>query len=286
MDIRQFQELIKMVMETARKQDNRIDVTILRNTFAKMEISDVQLKEIMAYLAANQITVEGIPDTIKEPERVSAPKGVTAHEAEATAEMNGEKEIRKDKPSYVPKEINSKDSIYLQQYLEELKSIGKVSPQEEEQLSVRMKKGDSAAKERFINSNLIKVAGIAGEYKNLGMTLEDLIQEGNIALIQAVEKLPVVDDPETREKYINGYIRKGILDSLRLQQESDRFEKKVMERSNKIYLAMKEYEEKEDRKPDMHELEEETGLSEEEILDILELMADNMGFNDRHKHKS
>lgn len=242
MDIRQFQELIKKVMETAREQDNRIDVTMLRDTFNKMEISEVQFKEIIAYLAANHIKVEGIPDNIKIP-NVKA---------------------------------SVSDSIYLEQYMKELKGIGKVSLQEEKQLFTRMKKGDATARERFISLYLTKVAELAIEYRSLGMTLEDLIQEGNIALIQSMKELPDVDNMESIRKYIYSNISKGISDSIRRELESDSFEAEVIEKSNVIYQAIKEYEERVGRKPDIHELVEETDIDEEEILDILKLIAEDI----------
>ena len=260
-DINKFQELLKKTLEIAKNQKNRVDVPTIKDIFAEWELSDSQLREISSYLAANKIEVAGYV----QPEKLKM------------EENNPDKE----KP-YEPKKINSKDSAYLKDYLEELKGIAEGSREEEIRLIHRMKQGDSTAKQRYIEINLRKVVEIAGEYKNQGMTAEDLIQEGNMALIQSINEINEIDEfpadncIEEIQRQVYETIRSHLAASIREQQENDTMENVIMEKMNRIYAAMKKLENQLGRKADISELAKYMKITEDEIQDILDLSADTV----------
>ncbi|NLP34963.1 MAG: hypothetical protein GX359_07165 [Clostridiales bacterium] len=185
---------------------------------------------------------------------------------------------------YEPKEINKRDSAYLKDYLEELDAIKEISKEEEKNLIFRLMQGDSAAKQGFIEINLRKVVEIAGEFKNQGMTAEDLIQEGNMALLQLVNDFPQMDDIEGVRQFVCDYIRNYIKDVIMEQQESDNIESMVMQKMNQIYDSLKELEEQLDRKASISELANFMNVTEEEIQNILELSADILDLGEEIYH--
>lgn len=142
-----------------------------------------------------------------------------------------------------------------------------------------MKQGDSAAKQRYIEINLRKVIEIAEEYKNQGMTAEDLIQEGNMALIQSIneiDELPADNRIEEIQRQVYETIRSHLAASIREQQENDTMENVIMEKMNRIYAAMKKLENQLGRKADISELAKYMKVTEDEIQDILDLSADTV----------
>lgn len=269
-DINKFQELIAKTLELAKSQDNKINSSQIRDIFRDMEFEEVQREQIIEYLAANKINVV---DYVKSPK------------AFEQKEMN---DPIKDEEAYPSKEASeeekSKDSAYLKQYLDDLKYIRESTGDEESQLLKQIKAGDKPARERFIEIQLKRVAGIACEYRNHGLNMEDLIQEGNIALIQSLDELPESDSYDAVMKFIDDYIRNSIMASLDDQQQNDRMENEIMEKTNRIYDAKKELEEELGRKPDIHEIAKHLEMPEEEIYYTLQLSADAIKLDDHHQH--
>lgn len=276
MDINKFQELLSQTLEIAKSQDNRIEGQKIKEIFADMELNDSQLDQISMYLIANKIEVLGFikPDEL--------------NLNQSSIVEDDKKESSSKSKEYVPKEINKRDSAYLKDYLEELKGIKEASEEEERELINRIKRGDSDAKQRFIEINLCKVVEIAGEFKNQGMTAEDLIQEGNMALLQLVNGLPQGDDVNKVRQYVQEYIRSYLADAITEQQNNDNFENEVMQKMNRIYDSLQELEEQLDRKATISELAEYMKMTEDEIQDTLELAADILDLGEEeynHDHE-
>src|SRR5690606_34187518 len=120
----------------------------IKEIFADMELNDSQLDQISMYLIANKIEVLGFikPDEL--------------NLNQSSIVEDDKKESSSKSKEYVPKEINKRDSAYLKDYLEELKGIKEASEEEERELINRIKRGDSDAKQRFIEINLCKVVEI------------------------------------------------------------------------------------------------------------------------------
>src|SRR6266550_1995372 len=116
--------------------------------------------------------------------------------------------------------MNESDSG-LNRYLQEIGRISLLTPKEEIRLAGRIKRGDAAARERMINANLRLVVTIARDYVNLGLPLVDLISEGNIGLMEAVDRF----DPEKGVKlstYAIWWIKRAIKNALANQSKTIR----------------------------------------------------------------
>lgn len=257
-----FQKLVRKTLETAINQNHKIDVKEVRDIFSEIELEESKFKQIYDYLIENKIKVIGY---------INLPGTENGAEKE---EIYGHK----------PKSINAKDTRYLALYYEELEEIPEGTEEEEIQLFQEIKKGNRDAKGRFTELNLRKIAGIAQEYKNLGMTLEDLIQEGNIAFMQSLEELLHQESLDSARKFIDSYVRKWIYDALREQQKNDDFEYKVVEKSNSIYEALIELEEILGERADVGQLADYMKITPEEILETLELSKDVLELENDHDH--
>lgn len=245
MDARnEFQELINITLETANNQNHKIEVEKVKEIFADLKLSDAQFSQIYSYLVENKI------------------------------EVIDEESTFDNTYSFKSKKINSQDAIYLVHYFEELKLINECTIEEEIELLQQLKKGNNSARARFIEINLQRVAEIAGEYKNRGMTAEDLIQEGNIALMQSLDELTEFDNPTKVKEFIDKYVSKSLYEALKQQQENDDFENRVVEKSDRILHALKELEEMLGERADIHLLADYMKISEDEIIKTLELTGD------------
>jgi len=271
-DIEKFQALLTTTLEIAKSQNNRIEGQIIKDIFADMELNDLQFDQISKYLMTNKIEVVGFVNS----EELDLDLDMDKLDTKDQLSTQGKK--------YEPKEINKRDSAYLKDYLEELDAIKEISKEEEKNLIFRLMQGDSAAKQGFIEINLRKVVEIAGEFKNQGMTAEDLIQEGNMALLQLVNDFPQMDDIEGVRQFVCDYIRNYIKDVIMEQQESDNIESMVMQKMNQIYDSLKELEEQLDRKASISELANFMNVTEEEIQNILELSADILDLGEEIYH--
>jgi len=153
-----------------------------------------------------------------------------------------------------------------------LRSIGRVKllgAAEEIELARRALKGDEIARKRIIQANLRLVVSVAKRYQNKGMPLLDLIQEGNVGLIKAVEKF----DPERGYKfstYATWWIRQGITRALADKSRTIRVPVHMVENINNLRRATSKLSLKLDRKPSLEELAREVGLSLKKIRMILQ----------------
>ena len=128
-------------------------------------------------------------------------------------------------------------------YLEDLSVIKKADFGEEDKLVNRMKKGDSTVKSRFIEINLEKVVKIAKDFSNKGVTIEDLIQEGNIGLMCAVEEITSADYIGSIGEFIENRIIKSMEQAIEELSEDKDFEKRIVDKITILQNASKELEE-------------------------------------------
>lgn len=264
------------ILEVARVQGNRLKAPEIRKMFGDMELSEEQYEQIFAYLSAYHIKIEGYVDSVTEytkavlqEERTENPRNDNREEKHGRVRRKGPVQ-EKSRP--LQKE---EDSVYLKMYLEDLQVISDVTQAESVHLVDKISEGDSLAKNRFIEGNLRYVVEIADRYRNQGVTLEDLIQEGNIGLMNALENLPELTDKSKWKDFITGYVKQSVEASINERKESRDFENKILEKTKLINDAAKELAEDLGRKADIHELAECTKLSEKEIEDILNMYADS-----------
>lgn len=168
----------------------------------------------------------------------------------------------------ISKSITNRDDISLNLYLKEISKQPLISPEEEIQLAKRIKTGDRTALSKLVNANLRFVVSVAKQYQNQGISLIDLINEGNIGLIKAAEKF----DEERGFKFISyavWWIRQAILQALAEQARTVRLPLNQISTLNKISKFSSKFEQIHERKPSLEELEKELNIPEDKIIELL-----------------
>lgn len=164
----------------------------------------------------------------------------------------------------ITKSITNRESASLDKYLQEIGKEELITVEEEVELAQRIRKGDQKALEKLTRANLRFVVSVAKQYQNQGLSLPDLINEGNLGLIKAAEKFD-----ETRGfkfiSYAVWWIRQSILQALAEQSRIVRLPLNQVGSLNKINKAFSRFEQENERKP-----------SPEELADSLELPADKV----------
>ena len=168
----------------------------------------------------------------------------------------------------ITKSITNRESASLDKYLQEIGREELVSPEEEVELAQRIRKGDKDALEKLTRANLRFVVSVAKQYQNQGLSLPDLINEGNLGLIKAAEKFD-----ETRGfkfiSYAVWWIRQSILQALAEQSRIVRLPLNQVGSLNKINKALGKFEQEYERQPSNDELAEMIDIPREKISDTL-----------------
>ncbi|MDA3927508.1 MAG: RNA polymerase sigma factor RpoD/SigA [Prolixibacteraceae bacterium] len=170
----------------------------------------------------------------------------------------------------ITKSITNRESASLDKYLQEIGKEELITVEEEVELAQRIKKGDHAALEKLTRANLRFVVSVAKQYQNQGLSLPDLINEGNLGLIKAAEKFD-----ETRGfkfiSYAVWWIRQSILQALAEQSRIVRLPLNQVGSLNKINKAFSKFEQEHERKPSPEELAETLELQPEKVADTLKV---------------
>jgi RNA polymerase primary sigma factor len=168
----------------------------------------------------------------------------------------------------ITKSITNRESASLDKYLQEIGKEELITVEEEVELAQRIKKGDQLALEKLTRANLRFVVSVAKQYQNQGLSLPDLINEGNLGLIKAAEKFD-----ETRGfkfiSYAVWWIRQSILQALAEQSRIVRLPLNQVGSLNKINKAFSKFEQEHERKPSPEELAESLELPADKVADTL-----------------
>ena len=168
----------------------------------------------------------------------------------------------------ITKSITNRESASLEKYLQEIGHENLISTEEEVELAQRIKKGDRKALEKLTKANLRFVVSVAKQYQNQGLSLPDLINEGNVGLIKAAEKFD-----ETRGFKFISYavwrIRQSILQAIAEQSRIVRLPLNQVGSVNKIKRMMGKFEQEHERQPNIEEIAEEVDLPKEKIEDAM-----------------
>lgn len=172
----------------------------------------------------------------------------------------------------ITKSITNRESQSLEKYLQEIGKVDLLTPDDEVDLAQRIKQGDQAALERLTKANLRFVVSVAKQYQNQGLSLSDLINEGNLGLIKAAQRFD-----ETRGfkfiSYAVWWIRQSILQALAEQSRIVRLPLNKVGSLNKINKAFSELEQEFEREPTAEELAEVLELHTSEVETTLGVAA-------------
>jgi RNA polymerase primary sigma factor len=170
----------------------------------------------------------------------------------------------------ISKQITNRESQSLDKYLQEIGKVDLLTPDEEVELAKRIREGDQFALEKLTKANLRFVVSVAKQYQNQGLSLGDLINEGNLGLIKAAQRFD-----ETRGfkfiSYAVWWIRQSILQALAEQSRIVRLPLNRVGSLNKISKTFSELEQKFEREPSAEELAEVLDVSTSEVIDTLKI---------------
>lgn len=172
----------------------------------------------------------------------------------------------------ITKSITNRESQSLEKYLQEIGRVDLISPEEEVQLAIRIRQGDQRALDKLTKANLRFVVSVAKQYQNQGLSLSDLINEGNFGLIKAAQRFD-----ETRGfkfiSYAVWWIRQSILQALAEQSRIVRLPLNKVGLSNKISRAFSTLEQEFEREPTIEELAEMLEIGLEDVENTLGVAA-------------
>ena len=170
----------------------------------------------------------------------------------------------------ITKSITNRESAALDKYLQEIGHEDLISIEEEIELAQRIKKGDRKALEKLTKANLRFVVSVAKQYQNQGLSLPDLINEGNLGLIKAAEKFD-----ETRGfkfiSYAVWWIRQSILQAIAEQSRIVRLPLNQVGSVNKINRILNKFEQEHERRPNVDEIADQIDLPEDKIVEAMKV---------------
>ncbi|MBQ9592413.1 MAG: RNA polymerase sigma factor RpoD [Lachnospiraceae bacterium] len=261
-----FAKQMADLMEMAHKKKNVLEVDEIQEFFGDRELTPDQLEHIIDYLENNEVDVLQIPegedidatenlDDLEDLEDLDEPD-MSALEAE---EENLDLELT------VPDGVSLEDPVRM--YLKEIGMVPLLSAEEEIELAQKMEDGDEAAKKKLAEANLRLVVSIAKRYVGRGMLFLDLIQEGNLGLIKAVEKFDYRKGYKF-STYATWWIRQAITRAIADQARTIRIPVHMVETINKLIRVQRQLLQELGREPSAEEISRELGIPVERVREI------------------
>src|SRR5215216_3195218 len=168
----------------------------------------------------------------------------------------------------ITKSITNRESQSLEKYLQEIGREGLITAEDEVKLAAKIREGDQSALDKLTKANLRFVVSVAKQYQNQGLSLPDLINEGNLGLIKAAKRFD-----ETRGfkfiSYAVWWIRQSILQALAEQSRIVRLPLNIVQQKSKIAKTISELEQQNERAPNVLEIAEQLDMSVYEVQETL-----------------
>src|SRR3954471_18931642 len=178
----------------------------------------------------------------------------------------------------ITKSITNRESPSLEKYLQEIGRVELIQPEEEVKLAMQIKRNDRKALERLVNTNLRFVVSVAKQYQNQGLSLPDLINEGNLGLIKAALRFD-----ETRGfkfiSYAVWWIRQSILQALAEQSRIVRLPLNKVGLTNKINKTFSRLEQTYEREPTAEEIAKDLNIAEDKISDTMRVSGKHVSMD-------
>ena len=251
-----FEEKLKNLVALGKKKKSILEIQEINEVFSDMELEAEQMEKIFEYLESQNIDVLRIsPDTDD------------ADDVEILLTDEDEVDMEKIDLS-VPDGISIEDPVRM--YLKEIGKVPLLSAEEEIELAKRMAEGDEDAKKRLAEANLRLVVSIAKRYVGRGMLFLDLIQEGNLGLIKAVEKFDYQKGFKF-STYATWWIRQAITRAIADQARTIRIPVHMVETINKLIRVSRQLLQELGREPLPEEIAEEPDMPVERVREILKI---------------
>ena len=261
-NIAKFGEKLKQLVAHGMKNKSILELQEINDFFSDMELDAEQMEKVYEYLEANHIDVlrvSGDGDGIEELDDVD----------DSDIVLTDEDDVDMEKIDLsVPDGISIEDPVRM--YLKEIGKVPLLSADEEVELAKRMAEGDEDAKKRLAEANLRLVVSIAKRYVGRGMLFLDLIQEGNLGLIKAVEKFDYHKGFKF-STYATWWIRQAITRAIADQARTIRIPVHMVETINKLIRVSRQLLQELGREPTPEEIAAELDMPVERVREILKI---------------
>ena len=260
MNMGKFSEKLVELLELAKKKKNVLEYQEISDFVKDQSLEVEQMEKVLDFLEASGVDVL----------RISGNDEVLILDDDADIEkMDDEEEIELDKIDLsVPEGVSIEDPVRM--YLKEIGKVSLLTADEEIELAKRMEQGDEEAKKRLAEANLRLVVSIAKRYVGRGMLFLDLIQEGNLGLIKAVEKFDYRKGYKF-STYATWWIRQAITRAIADQARTIRIPVHMVETINKLIRVSRQLLQELGREPTPEEIAEEMKMPVDRVREILKI---------------
>ena len=261
MNMAKFSEKLVELLELAKKKKNVLEYQEISDFFKDSPLEVDQMEKVFDFLEASGVDVLRITDN-------SGDELLLDNDMDMEG-LDDEEEVELDKIDLsVPEGVSIEDPVRM--YLKEIGQVSLLSADEEIELAKRMEKGDEAAKKRLAEANLRLVVSIAKRYVGRGMLFLDLIQEGNLGLIKAVEKFDYRKGYKF-STYATWWIRQAITRAIADQARTIRIPVHMVETINKLIRVSRQLLQELGREPTPEEIAEEMDMPVDRVREILKI---------------
>ncbi|MDK2807912.1 MAG: polymerase primary sigma factor [Clostridiales bacterium] len=249
-----FSEKLKDLLEFAKKKKNVLEVEEVNDFFSDMELDADKIERIYSFLENKGVDILRITDDFSDEDII--------------LEVENDDEEKEDVDSYdisIPEGVSIEDPVRM--YLKEIGKVPLLNADEEIELAKRMEEGDAEAKKRLAEANLRLVVSIAKRYVGRGMLFLDLIQEGNLGLIKAVEKFDYTKGYKF-STYATWWIRQAITRAIADQARTIRIPVHMVETINKLIRVQRQLLQELGREPSLEEIAAQMNMPLERVREI------------------
>ena len=260
MNMGKFSEKLVELLELAKKKKNVLEYQEISDFFKDQSLEVEQMEKVLDFLEASGVDVLRISGNDEE---------LILDDDADIEKMDDEEEIEQDKIDLsVPEGVSIEDPVRM--YLKEIGKVSLLTADEEIELAKRMEQGDEEAKKRLAEANLRLVVSIAKRYVGRGMLFLDLIQEGNLGLIKAVEKFDYRKGYKF-STYATWWIRQAITRAIADQARTIRIPVHMVETINKLIRVSRQLLQELGREPTPEEIAEEMKMPVDRVREILKI---------------
>lgn len=259
---RTIEEHVNAMITQGKKNGNVLSLTEVGDYLSKLNISKEKIDEIYDQVEKNGISL--VDSREPNSEELADEEG---DDDGVVLTKTGEIDVE----ATVPKTLPTDDPVRM--YLKEIGKVSLLTADEERELAIRMEQGDEEAKKKLCESNLRLVVSIAKRYLNRGLSFLDLIQEGNLGLIKAVDKFDYTKGYKF-STYATWWIRQAITRSIADQARTIRIPVHMVETINKLIRISRQLLQEYGREPTSEEIAKEMGITVEKVREIKKISQD------------
>ena len=259
---RTIEEHVNAMITQGKKNGNVLSLTEVGDYLSKLNISKEEIDEIYDRVEKNGISL--VDSREPNSEELADEEG---DDDGVVLTKTGEIDVE----ATVPKTLPTDDPVRM--YLKEIGKVSLLTADEERDLAIRMEQGDEEAKKKLCESNLRLVVSIAKRYLNRGLSFLDLIQEGNLGLIKAVDKFDYTKGYKF-STYATWWIRQAITRSIADQARTIRIPVHMVETINKLIRISRQLLQEYGREPTSEEIAKEMGITVEKVREIRKISQD------------